>query len=868
MRGSSFFAGQLGLSMQEFLALPRDRAAALLRDKIPDLLYFLRQRPKAGAGNRRGAAGREEARARRTLEPRRTLALAASLEAALAEGLRPTPLELQSLRDRIIVDGFMRVELDRDQNVYLGPFFTRTLTRATPDVVFQAATHREVELALAWARCQKVGVATRGAGTTALGGSVPNEGGLLLELSRFDQILVDRQDGVAVMGAGARFKHIHARLAAEGLALATYPSNLGGTLGGWFSAGGVGLNSFKYGPVQTQVRALSVVLPRGEHVRFHDDNRLDLLSPEAGSQRLGAEEGTAWLEAHGYPALRLADLAQTEGQFGVILTLTMTVRRLPRFTPFYFETEDDAAALRLVRWVTEKAAESRSTPANLKYLSASHVAAVRAVRDGAAPGKEGGEAKPAVYLDFDEPEEARRFTASLEEARGAAPAQTRRDDAEARRWFADRFRPQQTKRLGPGFLAAEVIVPVEHVGQFLERAGRLAARVGVSLETEIYYLEDGRALVLPGYLSRGPRRGFLLEILLAPILVELAMSRFAGEPYVLGRWQSPLFGRKHPQAVGRWLRRAKKQADPGGTLNPGVFFGPVFRLPGARGFFRASFPGGMRFLRSVYGSPLTAPVVRAFIGAGRVATERETMPRAPALERRAIGVEEFAHAARGCVNCGECNSVCPVFHDAKIRLPQMLTHLGETLPARGDLAATPQLLLDLCTRCGNCQEVCQADVPHLDMYAALEARAGDVDEARRERHVAILAHLRHSERYLRGFLGVRPGGYLQRTPASLPGAVRYVLFRAENDAGPADTCLHCGACATVCPTHANLEYQDEDARRMTTVLGKCIGCGVCVEACPANVQNGGRTLRVMEAPTREFFEVLAAFESAMEGSRR
>jgi ferredoxin len=133
-----------------------------------------------------------------------------------------------------------------------------------------------------------------------------------------------------------------------------------------------------------------------------------------------------------------------------------------------------------------------------------------------------------------------------------------------------------------------------------------------------------------------------------------------------------------------------------------------------------------------------------------------------------------------------------------------------------------------------------------------------------------LSHLRYSERYLRDFLGVRPGGYLQRTPASLPGEVRFVLFRAENDAGPTDTCIHCGACVPVCPTSANLEFQEEgDARRITTALAKCIGCGTCVEVCPANLKNGGRTLRVMEAPSRDFFDIFAAFEARQrEGSIR
>ena len=88
-----------------------------------------------------------------------------------------------------------------------------------------------------------------------------------------------------------------------------------------------------------------------------------------------------------------------------------------------------------------------------------------------------------------------------------------------------------------------------------------------------------------------------------------------------------------------------------------------------------------------------------------------------------------------------------------------------------------------------------------------------------------------------------------------------MLFRAETDAGPSDTCIHCGACVPVCPTAANLEFQEEaDPRRITTDLAKCIGCGTCVEVCPANEMNGGRTLRVMEAPARVFFDLMADFE--------
>jgi ferredoxin len=61
----------------------------------------------------------------------------------------------------------------------------------------------------------------------------------------------------------------------------------------------------------------------------------------------------------------------------------------------------------------------------------------------------------------------------------------------------------------------------------------------------------------------------------------------------------------------------------------------------------------------------------------------------------------------------------------------------------------------------------------------------------------------------------------------------------------------------VCPTSANGEYAEAaDLRRITSDMSLCVGCGTCVEVCPANLANGGQTLRVMEAPTRAFFNVL------------
>ena len=124
---------------------------------------------------------------------------------------------------------------------------------------------------------------------------------------------------------------------------------------------------------------------------------------------------------------------------------------------------------------------------------------------------------------------------------------------------------------------------------------------------------------------------------------------------------------------------------------------------------------------------------------------------------------------------------------------------------------------------------------------------------------AALAALRRSPRYRRAFLEIRPGEYLRRAPAPLAGRATFLVLRAENDAGAAATCRHCAACVAVCPSGANREFERSDPRLVTTDEASCVGCGTCVEVCPANRDNGGQTLRVVEAPAIDWLAALGEF---------
>ena len=69
-------------------------------------------------------------------------------------------------------------------------------------------------------------------------------------------------------------------------------------------------------------------------------------------------------------------------------------------------------------------------------------------------------------------------------------------DQEGVRFAAERFRPQQTKRLGPGMLAAEILMLATEVPAFLPRAEALARATGNTLDAEVYYVRDGTALMI------------------------------------------------------------------------------------------------------------------------------------------------------------------------------------------------------------------------------------------------------------------------------------------------------------------------------------------------------------------------------------
>ena len=487
---------------------------------------------------------------------------------------------------------------------------------------------------------------------------------------------------------------------------------------------------------------------------------------------------------------------------------------------------------------------------------------------GVEAGEDDGRGAAYVYLDFLGLAAARAFGARLPKAPGAPVAL----GAESVRISAERFRPQQSKRLGPGLLAAEVMLPGSSVSAYLRDAWRLGHGAGLELDPEVYYVADGEALVIAGYLTDHRTAAFHTDLVLAPALLDLAAGRFSGRPYVVGRWQAAFAAERFGRDGLERLRRLKETHDPGDLLNRGVLLGMGLRGPHGR-LVAAVYRPGVAVARRAWATPGLSTLARG---------ARGVLDRLPGpASGRGVPVGGEQSRAAGAVG-GPGRPPRPRHRLRQLRRVQQRlpcvrrerrAPAPDTHPSRRGLGrwraagAGTTRLAELCLRCGNCEEVCQAGISHLAVYGRLdEALTGEVapDFVRQAR---VLNTLRSSTQYRDGFLEVRPGTYLRRSPASLPGALRFRVLRAENEAGPAATCLHCAACVPVCPTGASREFGADDARLVTTDEMSCIGCGSCVEVCPANKLNGGQTLRVVEQPAPAWLAALAAFETAPAATR-
>jgi FAD/FMN-containing dehydrogenase len=184
---------------------------------------------------------------------------------------------LQQHPDLKFTDDPEKLEYYRnDMNVDLPPFIRDLLLKSVPDIVLRPAAEDQIVGIFELARRNKIPLTIRGAGTWAYGGAVPTRGGILIDLGSMETVKVNPDLLQVTVGPGARFVDIEKQLEQHGLHLLSMASGKGGTLIGWMATGGMGLGTFRNGPIREQLVSMRVITPEGKTLRLQADD------PETG----------------------------------------------------------------------------------------------------------------------------------------------------------------------------------------------------------------------------------------------------------------------------------------------------------------------------------------------------------------------------------------------------------------------------------------------------------------------------------------------------------------------------------------------------------------------------------------------------------
>lgn len=560
--------------------------------------------------------------------------------------------------DAKVVDGrFEREIYSRD----IGDIpFVKLLFDTLPIAIVQPRNIDGVRTLLKFADDEHLPVFTRGRASSGLGGAIPTEKGVVLDLSLMRRIIGLSKEGETPtidVEAGVRWSDIADTVKSDGLALSVYPSSFFSSVGGWIATGGYGIGSFMHGHLSEQVESIEVVLPGGEIKRLsHQDT-----------------------EFYHY--------FETEGQFGVVvsarLKLKETCEEIPRL--LYFESPVKAFEF------IEDLIKRNIQPYHLKFLDQQELHETNLMM-----GEEILKECDAVLISFDSHKEVERFAVQFGGKINEAESYL------ASLLWHERFFPMKKKVLGPTLLANEVILPLAEAASFMKAAKEMAKRFGANISIESHIISKNETLVISNILCDS--RSFfpyLSKMSLVPILTRLAIKNYGGRPYGVGIWNTPFLNAKFNHEMIMGYKTYKERVDPNNILNPSKFFRIRSRMANipAIGF------NPLLFILMLSLARVSAPLL------GVIKGKEVSMP-SSYLER----------AALVCSRCGSCAAVCPAHfvREDKRLTPRSKLILAEKIFKNEEILPDDANSAFLCMHCGLCEEVCQNELKLVLAWEELE----------------------------------------------------------------------------------------------------------------------------------------------------
>jgi alkyldihydroxyacetonephosphate synthase len=162
-------------------------------------------------------------------------------------------------------------------------------TPPLPDFVVWPEDAEEVSEIVKIANDEEVPIVPFGEGSGVLGGAIPVNGGIVVDLKRLNKITIDDENLTVTAQTGINIMDLERELNIKGYTMGHYPQSMYcSALGGNLSTKAAGHFSTKYGKVDDMVISLKAVLPTGEIIQSKNVPKSST-GPSVDRLLLGAE---------------------------------------------------------------------------------------------------------------------------------------------------------------------------------------------------------------------------------------------------------------------------------------------------------------------------------------------------------------------------------------------------------------------------------------------------------------------------------------------------------------------------------------------------------------------------------------------------
>lgn len=424
------------------------------------------------------------------------------------------------------------------------------MLQSLPDAVVYPETTAEVQHILKLANEHRIPIVPRGAASNLCGGTVPVQGGMVVAMSRMNQLLeLDSDNLTATVQPGLNTKRFHQEVERRRLFYPPDPSSMViSTLGGNIMEGAGGLRGLKYGTTKDYVIGLEAVLPSGEIIRTG---------------------GKLYKDVAGYDLTKL--LVGSEGTLALITEATLKLLPAPivRQTMLVAFADIYGAARSVSRIVGE-----RIIPATLEIMDQPTIRVVEDYNHIGLPTDV--QAILLIEQDGQELDSVKRDMNAMKDicaAEGATDIRMAQNEAEAEQLMMARRSALSTlARISPTTILEDATVPRSAIADMILAINRIAEKYRVNICT-FGHAGDGNLHPTCTTDARNEEEIQRVEEAFAEIFDEAIRlgGTITGE-HGVGTVKAPYLEWKVGSAGIEVMKGIKQVFDPNEIMNPGKIF--------------------------------------------------------------------------------------------------------------------------------------------------------------------------------------------------------------------------------------------------------------------------------------------------------